>query len=374
MSQARISLTPWGRRVLPFIGLGLIVALICAGMALTPAKERPSPEPAQNLSAELLPIPPQTAPAVQVLPPAQPTPVMPVGGLRNGPSCTQGKALPVAAYTPSFGLPEAATTAGPRFATQPVALQQVAPPATVEAVAPTLRRAPPSAQVAQAPAASTVLPILPFVEAHWQGLEALENTPVLAKSLGIPPDAKGVIIDEATMPADAAGFLAGDLVMSVAQVPTPDLMSFIEATSRVRDRRRAEVELLRKGRQMRLVIVAMLDRLGTANGETAQTIQAGARPPHDYLGPCTNCHRIGTKAQLGVDQGDQLVKNAPPIRSGQPQPHKDRGTCTSCHQITAASLPTAAPIRAGQPAPHENRGACSGCHKVQLSTGAGAAP
>jgi len=179
------------------------------------------------------------------------------------------------------------------------------------------------------------LPPLPFQEAHWQGLELIPFNAVLARALKIPPDAEGVIVDEATMPADSAGFLAGDLVTAVARVPTPGLMSFIWATDRVRDRHRTDVQVLRRGKVFDLVLTGMFGRLGTANGETAQTIPPGSRPPHGDQGPCTNCHRIGTKGQLPVDQGDLLSKSAPMIYPGQARPHGDRGTCTACHKAYA---------------------------------------
>jgi hypothetical protein len=64
-------------------------------------------------------------------------------------------------------------------------------------------------------------------------------------------------------------------------------------------------------------------------------ITSGALPPHGYLGPCTNCHRIGkiNNLNLAVDLGDRLAKAAPPIRAGQARPHQDRGACPACHTI-----------------------------------------
>jgi hypothetical protein len=172
-----------------------------------------------------------------------------------------------------------------------------------------------------------------FTEAHWQGLETVPKTAALAKALGIPSEVRGVIVDDVTLPADLQGFQAGDVVVSVAQVPTPDLMTFIEATERVRDRRRAEVELWRTGEFNVLVLTALLTRLGTANGETPSMIPPGSRMPHRYRGPCTNCHRIGTTGQLAVDPGDLTATTAPTIRLGATRPHRDFGPCTACHRI-----------------------------------------
>lgn len=175
--------------------------------------------------------------------------------------------------------------------------------------------------------------MLPFQEAHWQGLEAIPLTKTLGQILEIPADAKGVILDDVTSPADMQGFMAGDLVTSVGQLPTPTLETFIKATDRVRDRRRAEVRFMRHDHLYSLVLTAINGRLGTANGETAPMIKPGSQAPHGYLGACTNCHRIGTTGQLPADQGDLLTKKAPPIRAGQMPPHRDRGVCTSCHKM-----------------------------------------
>jgi hypothetical protein len=187
--------------------------------------------------------------------------------------------------------------------------------------------------VAYGPAPAPLVDPRRFTEAHWQGIEVIPKTARLAQMLGLPPDAQGVVIDDVTLPADLQGFQAGDLVVSVGQVPTPDLVSFIQASDRVRDRRRAEVEVIRGGQAYALVLSSLLTRLGNANGETPPMIPPGARMPHEYLGACTNCHRIGTTGTLPVDQGDAMTKTAPAIRSGSRCPHRDRGACSSCHDI-----------------------------------------
>ncbi len=172
---------------------------------------------------------------------------------------------------------------------------------------------------------------LPFQEAHWQGLEVISLSPGLARVLGLPRDSRGVVVDEVTMPADSLGFAAGDLITAVGDMTTLDLESFVAAADHVRDRREVEIVLERRGEQKTVVLQA--ERLGTANGETAPMIPSGARLPHAYLGPCTNCHRIGMKGSLAVDLGDLLSKTAPSIRAGQNRTHEDRGTCSACHTI-----------------------------------------
>jgi len=173
----------------------------------------------------------------------------------------------------------------------------------------------------------------PFSEAHWQGLEAIPRTAPLVESLGLPADVEGVILDDVTLPADLRGFRAGDLVTAVEGVPTPNLLRFIQASDRVREENRATIDIIRSGEAQRIELVALFERLGTANGETPAMIPPGARSPHPYQGPCLNCHRIGTTGSLAADQGDTLRGPPPPIRAGSGPPHRDRGPCTSCHRI-----------------------------------------
>ena len=172
-----------------------------------------------------------------------------------------------------------------------------------------------------------------FTEAHWQGIEVIPNTPLVAQALKIPADAQGVIADDVTLPADLQGFRGGDLVTHVNGVKTPDLTSFIDATERVRDLPQAELGIVRDGQPIRMLLSGLKDRLGTANGETASMIPPGARMPHPYRGPCTNCHRIGTTGTIPVDQGDMMLRAAPTIRADDKRPHRDRGPCRACHQV-----------------------------------------
>jgi hypothetical protein len=175
--------------------------------------------------------------------------------------------------------------------------------------------------------------MLPFVEAHWQGLEMIVLSPALARALGIDPNLKGVIADDVTPPADACGFQGGDIIAAVNGVPTTDLNGFIDASDLVREQRSVQVTVMRKGQIFPLVLWALKDRLGVANGETAPMIPSGSVSPHAYQGACTGCHRIGTKGELPFDQGDLLSRKAPPIKPGSTRPHRDRGNCITCHQI-----------------------------------------
>jgi Magnetochrome domain len=245
--------------------------------------------------------------------------------------------------------PQAAAAAAPATVAGPQA--PPSPPSPAVVVDPPAVAPPAPASVLPAPAPVSTTPISggladgwgsaaapeldprPFSEAHWQGLEVIPKTATLAQTLNLPADAQGVIVDDVSLPADLQGFRAGDLVTSVAGVPTPDLMSFIRAAERVREERQVEVETVRGGAPQRLRLSALFERLGTANGETPTMIPPGARSPHRYQGPCTKCHRIGTTGSLATDQGDTPVGSPIPIRSSASPPHRDRGPCSACHQI-----------------------------------------
>jgi hypothetical protein len=172
-----------------------------------------------------------------------------------------------------------------------------------------------------------------FTEAHWQGIEVIPNTPIVAQALGLPEGIQGVIIDDVTLPADLQGFIAGDVITHVGGIPTPDLLAFIDAADSVRGQGQITIDLIRERQAGSLVLVALRDRLGNANGETPSMIPPGARMPHPYRGPCVNCHRIGTTGTLPVDQGDLTLTTAPVIRAGVRRPPDYRGPGVVCHQI-----------------------------------------
>ena len=321
-----------------------------APLQAQPMAMQPAPAPLQAQPMAMQPAPVQAQPMamqpgpVQAQPMAmQPGPVQ-AQPMAMQPAPVQTQPVPVqpAPSTAAVALPSAQAPTSP-----PPAAAGGAPVEAPQLVAMTQPAVP--AHAATAPAANSGRPInppepqpminprdikmLPFQEAHWQGIEVVPLTAGLAKVLGIPTAARGVVADDVTMPADVEGFRAGDLITSVGQVPTPSLDAFIQAAHRVRERRRAEIELSRKGATRRMVLTAVNGKLGTANGETAPMIRPGARAPHGYQGACTNCHHIGTTGQLPADPGDLLVRVAPPIRTGQTPPHRDRGSCTACHQI-----------------------------------------
>jgi hypothetical protein len=316
------------------------VAMTRAIGAVAPTAPALSPSaPTELTAAELdvgqragVPVHETTAEA----PVAAPAAVVEPSVVPDGPTPTSAQSLPV--------LPQMPTLMAPQMP-MPMALQMPMPmapqmpmPSSMMAqlatMAPPPNPARPEAPVENmGPSPAPLLDPRPFAEAHWQGLEAVPKTPTLAAALKIPPDLDGVILDDVTLPGDLQGFRAGDLVTAVDGVPTPNLVAFIRASDRVRDQRRVDVDIVRAGAPRRIELVALMKRLGTANGETPGMIPPGARSPHPYMGPCLNCHRIGTTGNLAADQGDNL-RNAPgPVRLTDPAPHRDRGACAACHPI-----------------------------------------
>lgn len=341
-----------------------LMACVCAGvplvlMIMVGLGLATGPNPHSAISAGHVPLVPVQAPA-----PAMPMPMLPANAPvylpRSDPMIVVNQAFPQSiqrlcppvAASPARASPLPLPRSEPMIAVNQAIPQGVRDPTLPEAVSPgnapaldrqrnnpiTTQRPPALVSPARTPIHlpqidPAKINMLPFQEGHWQGLEVIPLTKGVARVMKVPLDVKGVIVDDVTSPADMEGFWAGDVITEVGQVHTPNLEEFIKAANRVRDRHRVELQFLRKGKLHSLILTAMQQRLGTANGESAPMIRPGSRPPHGYMGACTNCHHIGTTGQLAVDNGDLLTRAAPPIRAGQTPPHRDRGACTACHTI-----------------------------------------
>jgi len=172
-----------------------------------------------------------------------------------------------------------------------------------------------------------------LVEGHWLGMEVIPLVPELAKEFGISPDTQGLLVDEISLESAEAGVLAGDMILAVDGVSTPDLQAFTEATRRVQNRKKAALLISRKGQLVKLTIESQRT-LGFSQNETAQPIPPGAISPHRNRNkPCTACHVImESGGQLPIDAGD-ILPSPPPITKGAVSPHGRRGTCKSCHVI-----------------------------------------
>jgi hypothetical protein len=174
-----------------------------------------------------------------------------------------------------------------------------------------------------------------FFEGHWLGLEVIALIPELAKLYQVQDGESGVLVDEITLEAAESGLLAGDVVQSIDECPTPDLKAFFLATQHVEEQKEARAAVSRRGAKMTFLIRARNTRsLGFAQMEAAQPIKPGAISPHKQRErACTECHIIMlTGGQLPTDAGD-LVSTPPPITRGATRPHGNRGRCNVCHEI-----------------------------------------
>ncbi len=172
-----------------------------------------------------------------------------------------------------------------------------------------------------------------LVEGHWLGMEVIPLVPELAKEFNIPPDIKGILVDEISLESAESGVLAGDMVVAVDGFATPDLYAFTESTRRVRNRTSAKILVSRRGELLEYTISAARP-MGFSQNESAQPIRPGAISPHRSRGKaCTECHIImETGGQLPIDAGD-ILPSPPPIIKGAVAPHEDRGKCMTCHVI-----------------------------------------
>lgn len=172
-----------------------------------------------------------------------------------------------------------------------------------------------------------------LVEGHWNGMEVIELVPELARENGLDPSSQGLLIDEVTLEAAESGLRAGDLLLEVGGVAVSNLQAFRDVTFLLRDKRQAELRVLRGQRPLRLALEASRP-LGAAMFEAAPPIAPGAVSPHKEMGQaCTSCHVImASGGQLRKDAGD-ILPVPPAIAANAKAPHGQRGPCSVCHRI-----------------------------------------
>ncbi|MBF0618639.1 MAG: PDZ domain-containing protein [Candidatus Omnitrophica bacterium] len=232
----------------------------------------------------------------------------------------------------------AASVPTPGFVTEPgmtqVAFANRSPAETTEARAlnPANTQRAPSGQNLPSPKEQNAAQ-KELIEGHWLGLEVIPITPELATEFKLAPDAKGILVDEISLESAESGILAGDVVLAVERISTPDILAFTEATRRVKNEHKAKVLVSRRGQLFEFTITS-LRTLGFSQNEAAQPITPGALPPHRNRNkPCTTCHIIMvTGGQLPTDAGD-ILPNPPPITKAAVAPHEFRGKCKTCHII-----------------------------------------
>ena len=188
-------------------------------------------------------------------------------------------------------------------------------------------------------------PDIQLSEAHWQGMDTMRLTGELRMKLGYPRGLRGLLIDEVTLNAAAAGLLAGDVITEVGGTPVTTLEGFQQQTRRLRNRQRAAVTVMRKQERkndgqfaMRPITLALRadQDLGFAQVEAAPMILPGDGRPHSERGPCTQCHAVGVGFELSPDP-DLISLPPPPITMDVANKglstHRNRGPCLACHVI-----------------------------------------
>ncbi|MEO5348647.1 MAG: PDZ domain-containing protein [Magnetococcus sp. YQC-3] len=176
-----------------------------------------------------------------------------------------------------------------------------------------------------------VAPNIQLAEAHWQGMEAIPLTVELKKKLKLPLGLQGVLLDETTLAAATAGLRAGDVLVAINGNAVTTLEGVLQESKRVKRQKLVTLTVQRQGR-LYPIVLTVPDELGFAQVETAPMILTGDVAPHQYRGPCTQCHAIGTGGHM-VPDPDLVTLPAPVIRAGVVRPHQDRGPCEACHVI-----------------------------------------
>ncbi len=246
-------------------------------------------------------------------------------------NCFPNMPMQQVAFAPGCATNPTAANCFPASPMQQVALKTPAPTRKVPTVKATPKPPAPLGRLPTPKQQKASKKIL--IEGHWLGMELIPLTPELAQENRIPPGTKGLLVDEISLESAETGILAGDMVVAVDGVATPDLVAFTKATRRVKNRDKADVLASRRGKLLTFTFKAG-DSLGFSQNEAAQPIMPGALSPHRDRGkPCTACHIImRSGGQLATDAGD-ILPNPPPIPKNAVAPHKYRGKCKTCHVI-----------------------------------------
>lgn len=173
-----------------------------------------------------------------------------------------------------------------------------------------------------------------LVEGHWVGMELIPITPQLARLYDLPPNIRGLLVDEVTLESAESGLLAGDVLRSINNIQISNLRDFEMATRKVELMPAVTIGVLRKQQWLTFTLRSRWGRLGASQNEAAQPIQPGALSPHQNMGrACTDCHIIMKNGgQLQKDAGD-ILPSPPPVTFNSQAPHAYRGQCNNCHPI-----------------------------------------
>lgn len=89
-------------------------------------------------------------------------------------------------------------------------------------------------------------------EKDWLGAKVVPLTPNLAENFRQPPEAEGVLVldlEEGSQ-AEEIGLVPGDIIRALNQMPTPDMMKFTAASSKINLSDGVVVDLLRQGKAL----------------------------------------------------------------------------------------------------------------------------
>ncbi len=109
----------------------------------------------------------------------------------------------------------------------------------------------------------------------WLGVSIQDMTPELANSFGLDK-AEGILVSEVqeSSPADRAGILPGDVITHLNGAPLKDMASLRNNVAMLQPQQRANITLLRNGREERVTVTI---------GEKPGTITAKvSAPPNQY--------------------------------------------------------------------------------------------
>jgi len=87
------------------------------------------------------------------------------------------------------------------------------------------------------------------IEGEWLGIEVTPITTLTARQYAVPEGTQGLVIAEAEAQAAVVGLKAGDVVVAINGMPTPQMTAFFQATKNGTMTQGA-VEFLRKGQRM----------------------------------------------------------------------------------------------------------------------------
>lgn len=130
---------------------------------------------------------------------------------------------------------------------------------------------------------ATIPPAEVEVEAAWLAMTVVPLDPVEAKELGLPSGSKGMVVDAVSAgPGFDAGFLIGDIIVSINGMPTTTLKEFKDATEAATG---AMVDVIRSGRH-RYVTVASpgFDKQGNPLANNLPLTQAALNSPINTKG------------------------------------------------------------------------------------------